>query len=189
MTAGSGIVHDEFHSESFTKKGGIFEMVQLWVNLPKKYKMTTPKYQSIEKKNIPIIKLTNQLEMRLIAGDFKKKKGPANTFTKIKIMDFFGKNKSEASISLEESTNTIILILNGNIKIQGKTYSDKSVIIFSKNGTSLKFKTSKNFKALLLNGEPIDEPIVSHGPFVMNTEKEIEKAFSDYENGLMGKLL
>ena len=189
MTAGSGIVHDEFHSESFTKKGGVFEMVQLWVNLPKKYKMTTPKYQSIEKKKIPIIKLTNQLEMRLIAGDFKKKKGPANTFTKIKIMDFIGKNKSEASIRLEKNTNTILLILKGSIKIQSKTYDDKSVIVFDQNGTKLNFKTSENFKALLLNGEPIDEPIVSYGPFVMNTKQEINQAIMDYQNGKMGNLV
>jgi len=189
MTAGSGIVHDEFHSESFSSKGGLFEMVQLWVNLPKKYKMTSPKYQSIKKSDIPNINLTDEIDMRLIAGEYLNQSGPAATFTKINIMDFHGEKKSTVSLSLEENTNTILLVLSGSVKIEGQFYRDKSVIIFDQIGTNLNLETSDNFKALLLNGEPINEPVVSYGPFVMNTKQEIEEAISDYQNGKMGNLL
>jgi redox-sensitive bicupin YhaK (pirin superfamily) len=189
MTAGSGIVHDEFHSVNFSNSGGIFEMLQLWVNLPKKLKMTPPKYQSIKKEDIPNIKLTDEINIRLIAGNFLNKSGPAKTFTKINIMDFYGKNKSQISLKIEEKINTILVILSGNIQVDSKSYKDKSVIVFDQLGTNLSFKTSKNFKALLLTGEPIDEPLVAHGPFVMNTEQEIDQAIKDYQNGKMGNLL
>ena len=104
-------------------------------------------------------------------------------------MDFYGKNKSQISLKIEEKINTILVILRGNIQVESKSYKDKSVIVFSQKGKLLKFKTSKNFKALLLNGEPIDEPIVSYGPFVMNNKKEIEQAITDYQNGKMGNLV
>ena len=164
-------------------------MLQLWVNLPKKLKMTPPKYQSIKKEDIPNIKLTDEINIRLIAGNFLNKSGPAKTFTKINIMDFYGKNKSQISLKIEEKINTILVILSGNIQVDSKSYKDKSVIVFDQLGTNLSFKTSKNFKALLLTGEPIDEPLVAHGPFVMNTEQEIDQAIKDYQNGKMGNLL
>lgn len=189
MTAGSGIVHDEYHSKNFSNKGGFFEMVQLWINLPKKYKMISPKYQHIEKETIPNIEISKNINMRLIAGTFFDKSGPAKTFTNMKIIDFYGKFKSNIELSLKEKTNTILLILNGKIKLQGTSYSDKSVILFEQEGRDIKFDTSDNFKAILLNGEPIDEPVIAHGPFVMNTFEEIEKALHDYKTGKMGKLL
>lgn len=189
MTAGRGVVHDEFHSEYFSKIGGVFEMVQLWINLPKEFKMTSPKYQSIKKKEIPCIKLNNDINIRLIAGDYKNKLGPAKTFTKIKIMELYSKSKSNITLDLDENTNTVLFIRNGSIDLQGVSYKDKSVIIFDQKGTKINFKTTNNLKALLLNGEPIEEPLVSYGPFVMNTKKEIEDAINDYKNGKMGNLL
>ncbi len=186
MTAGKGIVHDEFHSEDFSKKGGVFEMVQLWINLPKKYKMTSPSYQSIKKEQIPNIQLNKEVNIRLIAGNFLNLKGPAKTFTKINIMDIYSISKSKISINLEKKTSTILLILSGKIKYNNQLYTDRTVIIFDQEGTNLSFKTLGNFKGLLLNGEPIHETVVSHGPFVMNTKEEIDEAINDYQAGKMG---
>ena len=189
MTAGRGVVHDEFHSEEFTKNGGIFEMVQLWINLPKKHKMTDPKYQSIKKVDIPVIKISDEVDMRLIAGEYLNVKGSISTFTNINVMDLFGNKKSKLSINLSEGTNTILLVLSGTIDIEDQNYEEKTVLIFDQKGTSIEFNTSHNFKALLLNGEPINEPIACHGPFVMNTMQELEEAVSDYEKGKMGNII
>ena len=188
MTAGKGVVHDEFHSVAFTKKGGIFEMVQLWINLPKKNKMAEPKYQEIKNKNIPTIALGGGTKLRVIAGDFNGYKGPSNSFTTINLYDIISKINNNISINFKNDTNTVILIMAGELKIENKIFKDKSILIFEREGTEINFKVSEKFKGLILNGEPIDEPIVSHGPFVMNTKEEIDEAFSDYQNGKMGSL-
>ena len=188
MTAGKGVVHDEFHSVAFSKKGGIFEMVQLWINLPKKNKMAEPKYQEIKNKNIPTIALGSGTKLRVIAGDFNGYKGPSNSFTTINLYDIISKVNNNISINFKNDTNTVILIMEGELKIENKIFKDKSILIFEREGTEINFKVSEKFKGLILNGEPIDEPIVSHGPFVMNTKEEIDEAFSDYQNGKMGSL-
>jgi quercetin 2,3-dioxygenase len=188
MTAGKGVVHDEFHSEEFSQKGGVFEMVQLWVNLPKKYKMTDPKYQGLSSQDIPKIQLGNTSELRVIAGDFGGTKGPATTFTKINIFDLSSNEGDRLSISLDKGTNTILLILRGEITLNHKQYEDQSILIFDQEGEEINFETSKKFRGLLLNGEPIEEPMVAHGPFVMNTKQEINEAIQDYQNGKMGNL-
>ena len=188
MTAGKGVVHDEFHSVAFSKKGGIFEMVQLWINLPKKNKMAEPKYQEIKNKNIPTIALGSGTKLRVIAGDFNGNKGPSTTFTTINLYDIISKVNNNISINFKNDTNTVILIMEGELKIENKIFKDKSILIFEREGTEINFKVSEKFKGLILNGEPIDEPIVSHGPFVMNTKEEIDEAFSDYQNGKMGSL-
>ena len=188
MTAGKGVVHDEFHSVAFSKKGGIFEMVQLWINLPKKNKMAEPKYQEIKNKNIPTIALGGGTKLRVIAGDFNGYKGPSNSFTTINLYDIISKINNNISINFKNDTNTVILIMAGELKIENKIFKDKSILIFEREGTEINFKVSEKFKGLILNGEPIDEPIVSHGPFVMNTKEEIDEAFSDYQNGKMGSL-
>ncbi len=188
MTAGKGIVHEEFHSKEFSKTGGTFEMVQLWINLPKKYKMTEPKYQGIKKETIPKIKLNKNSVIRIVAGDYEGTKGPSSTFTPINIYDISSTKKENLSLNLKENTNTILLILKGTLKLEEKEYREQSVLIFEKNGKSLEFATSSNFKALLLNGEPIDEPIVAYGPFVMNSKQEIIEAINDFNSGKMGNL-
>ncbi len=188
MTAGAGIIHSEFHSKNFCKEGGAFEMVQLWINLPKKMKMTNPKYQEIKNESIPVIKINNSLNLKLIAGSYKDKRGPSSTFTPINIYDITSQSTEEMRIKLQEKTNTIILILRGSLEIQEKRYQEQSVVIFEQEGEYLKFKTSSNFKALILNGEPINEPFVAHGPFVMNTQEEIYEAIEDYQNGKMGQI-
>jgi redox-sensitive bicupin YhaK (pirin superfamily) len=188
MTAGRGVVHEEFHSSEFTSTGGIFEMVQLWVNLPKKDKMTNPKYQSIKNIDMPKVKLSNHSEARVIAGKLKNKKGPASTFSEINMYDISSSEADNIKLNLKSNTNTILLILNGKIELDGKDYSDQSILIFEQEGEVINFKTTKDFKGLVLNGEPLNEPIVAHGPFVMNTKEEIYDAIEDYQNGKMGKL-
>ena len=188
MTAGRGIVHDEFHSVEFSKKGGVFEMVQLWINLPKKNKMTKPKYQEIRNEDIPIISLGSGTELRVIAGNFEGNKGPSSTFTKINLYDILSKVSKNISIKFSNGTNTVILIMRGELEIENKTFKDKNVLIFEREGDEINFKVSEDFKGLILNGEPIEEPIIAHGPFVMNSKEEIYQAFSDFQNGKMGSL-
>ena len=188
MTAGKGVVHDEFHSQEFSKKGGVFEMVQLWINLPKKNKMTEPNYQEIKNANIPKIALSNNTKLRVIAGEFEGNKGPSSTFTNINLYDVISKENKNISLSFNSETNTVILIMAGEFKIENKIFKDKNILIFERDGTEINFTVSENFKGLILNGEPINEPIVAHGPFVMNTKEEIYQAFSDYQNGKMGSL-
>jgi len=188
MTAGRGVVHDEFHSVEFSKEGGVFEMVQLWINLPKKNKMTKPKYQEIKNKDIPRVKLGDETELRVIAGNYQDIRGPSNTFTDINIYDIKSKNSKDINLNYKNNTNTLILIMSGELKIENKPFKENNILIFERNGEDINFNISKNFKGLILNSEPIDEPIVSHGPFVMNTKQEIIEAIADYQNGKMGNL-
>ena len=188
MTAGKGIVHDEFHSEDFSKKGGVFEMVQLWINLPKKHKMTEPKYQEIDRKSIPTISLGDKIKLRVIAGSFEETKGPSSTYTKVNLYDITSKGNKRISLNFEDGTNTVILVMSGELKVENKYFKNKDILIFERQGTQLDLKVSDNFKGLILNGDPINEPIVAHGPFVMNTKEEIYEAFSDFQNGKMGRL-
>ena len=188
MTAGKGVVHDEFHSEEFSKKGGVFEMVQLWINLPKKHKMTDPKYQEISSEDIPTISLGDNIKLRVIAGNFEETKGPSSTFTKVNLYDILSQENKSISLSLEHGTNTVILIMRGELKVENKNFKDKDILIFEREGNQIDLKVSNNFKGLILNGDPINESIVAHGPFVMNTKAEIYQAFSDYQNGKMGSL-
>ena len=188
MTAGKGIVHDEFHSEEFSKKGGVFEMVQLWINLPKKHKMTEPNYQEIDRETIPTVSLGDKIKLRVIAGSFEEAKGPSSTFTKINLYDIISKENKSVSLKFDNGSNTVILIMSGKLKVENKNFKDKDILIFEREGSRIDIKVSDNFKGLVLNGEPINEPIVAHGPFVMNTKEEIHQAFFDYQNGKMGRL-
>lgn len=186
MTAGKGVIHDEFHSKDFSQAGGIFEMVQLWVNLPKKYKMVAPKYQGISSENIPKVKLGKKSELRILAGEFAGTKGAAETFTKINMYDITSTDEDNISLNLSDGTSTIILVMNGEVELENDTFNEKSILIFEHEGESINLKVSKEFKGLVLNGVPIDEPVVAHGPFVMNTKAEINEAIRDFNNGKMG---
>ena len=189
MTAGSGIVHDEFHSRDFAKKGGEFEMVQLWVNLPAKYKMTRPRYQSLNKKDFPIVRLQDgTTKVKIIAGNFGGSSSPTETFTKINIYEVEGHQNSEVKLNFDDGTNTLILQLAGS-SIIGDQHLDKGYLgIFSRSGVSINLKTTEDSKILILNGEPIEEPLEAYGPFVMNTREELKVAFRDFQEGKMGSL-
>ena len=150
--------------------------------------MTKPKYQEISNKDIPNISLGKKTELRVIAGVYEGQKGPSSTFTEINLYDIISKENKKISLKFKNDTNTVLLIMSGELEIENKIFKDKNILIFEREGNEVAFKVSNDFKGLILNGEPIEEPIVAHGPFVMNTKEEIYQAFSDYQNGKMGCL-
>lgn len=189
MTAGSGILHEEFHSEDFAKNGGTLNMVQLWVNLPAKLKMTKPGYQAILSQKIPKIELQNSAGVaRIIAGEFDGNTGPANTFTPMNVIDL-QLNKGSTSISVPEGWNTSLVVLKGAIEAaEGVVAKDAQMLMFSNQGQDIEVNMLEDSIALLLSGEPINEPIVGYGPFVMNTKEEIAQAMQDFHSGAFGKI-
>ena len=191
MTAGSGVVHEEFHSHDYAKRGGEFEMVQLWVNLPAKDKMSAPKYQAIEAKDIPNITLDDQgSHLRVIAGDFLETKGAASTFTPINMWDGQLKAGSEHTFFVPVTHNTLLVILTGEVTVNDTQHVlDSTVVMFAKDGeASFKVKAEQDTKFLVLTGEPLNEPIEGYGPFVMNTRQEIMQAFDDFNKGKFGEI-
>lgn len=187
MTAGKGIVHEEFHSKNFSKKGGFFEMVQIWINLPKSLKMVTPKYQAISKCKIPCIS-SEYLTTRIISGEFNNIKGLAETYTEINIFDFNAKGKGELVIKSKINNNSILLIMRGKITINNKDYDKNTLLLFENKRSNIYLHHDENFKGLFLNGSPINEKIYSYGPFVMNNKREIEESISDFKSGKMGNI-
>lgn len=189
MTAASGLVHEEFHSKEFTQAGGIFEMVQLWVNLPAKYKNADPRYQTILNSTMPRVKLSNEAgEAKIIAGSLDGAKGPAKTFTSINLWDVELQGGKSAELSLPKGHTKAFLVLRGDIQIEGAQARDGDLVVLDLDSTKASIKTSSPCKLLVLTGEPIDEPIVGYGPFVMNSEAEIKQAFADYQMGKLGSL-
>ena len=190
MTAGSGVVHEEYHSRDFAEKGGIFEMVQLWVNLPSQHKMTTPRYQSMNKEDFPVVdQHEGDIKVKIIAGEYAKKKGPAQTFSPINIFEVFSRKAQALPLEFQDQTNTLIVQLKGESQVAGQKLSMGDVAIFKREGTQINLNTSEDSHLLVLNGEPIDEPIAHYGPFVMNTNAEIKQAVLDFQAGKMGQLV
>lgn len=189
MTAASGLVHEEKHGKEFAKKGGAFEMVQLWVNLPKKFKMTNPRYQGIKNENIPTVELPNKAgKVRVIAGDFNETGGPAKTFSPINLWDIRLNAGSTAEFKVPAGHTTAIFVLSGKVNVDGKTIGDAEMAVLEQEGDTFSLSASEDTKILFMGGEPIREPIMGYGPFVMNTQAEIGQAFKDYESGKMGTL-
>lgn len=190
MTAGSGILHEEFHSESFSRSGGKLEMVQLWVNLPSKHKMATPGYQHITNASIPDLELPGGGgSVRIIAGEYQSGRGPANTFSPMNVWDLRLKEGRSTILPIPETWNTALVVLHGSLKINHSTIvRDAEFVVLDTNGTEILVEPQENTTALLLSGEPIQEPIVGYGPFVMNTEREIQDAFRDFQSGRFGIL-
>jgi redox-sensitive bicupin YhaK (pirin superfamily) len=187
MTAASGLVHDEFHSEKFSKEDGMFEMVQLWVNLPAKDKMSKPRYQGVMNDKFPRVPL-DKGELKVFAGEYAGSKGPCETFTPINLYGIEATADCQIDLPLRDGTNTLILVMEGEVNFDGKNYDEKSLLVFEREGELIDLKTKTNARLLVLNGEPIDEPIFAHGPFVMNTKEEIIQAISDFQAGKMGTL-
>ena len=193
MTAGAGILHQEFHSDEFAKQGGVLQMVQLWVNLPAKHKMTAPGYQPILSESIPEIKVSNA-SIRVIAGEFEARKGPAKTFTPMNVFDIRLKKDEELVLPAPNGWNTSVVVLRGALEScahsgdRGVIAKDAKMLMFSQDGENIKVKALEDTVALLLSGEPIAEPIVGHGPFVMNTRDEIEQAINDFNRGAFGSI-
>jgi quercetin 2,3-dioxygenase len=195
MTAGAGILHQEFHSDAFAKQGGVLQMVQLWVNLPAKHKMTAPGYQPILSQSIPEIELSNSSgSIRVIAGEYEGRVGPAKTFTPMNVFDIRLKKGEELVLPAPDGWNTSVVVLRGalesgaNSADRGVIAKDAKMLMFSQEGEGIKVKALEDTVALLLSGEPIAEPIVGHGPFVMNTREEIEQAIDDFNRGAFGSI-
>ncbi len=212
MTAGKGIIHEEFHSQDFTQKGGELEMIQLWVNLPAKDKMTPPAYQGINNEDIPTATLNNGAQLRVIAGSYntitkaitndttkattnnttKAITGPVSTFTNIQLIDAVLPANSTTTLNLTEGHNSIIIVRRGSITINNTTINTKCAALLNPQGDTVIItahapsdttSNADNAEILILSGEPINEPIEGYGPFVMNTQAEIKTAITDYNAG------
>jgi len=190
MTAASGVVHEELHEESFSRKGGVFEMVQLWVNLPKANKMSQPRYQAITKEQIPVIALAGGGQVRVIAGKLEGKQGPARTFTPINLLDVLLKAGERYELALPEGHNAGLVLRKGNVTVNGTDTleGEARIATLSQEGGVVVLEAKQDTALLVLSGEPIDEPVASYGPFVMNTKQELMQAVEDYRAGKMGRL-
>ena len=189
MTAGAGILHKEYHEKEYSKKGGPFEMVQLWVNLPKKDKSVAPHYQSITAGQMGKIELPgNSGIVNVIAGNYNDVKGPASTYTPVNLFDFKLNKNGEATVAVSATHNTALLIINGSVEVNGSNAAEHSFVLFKNEGEEIHIKANENAVVLLLSGEPINEPIASYGPFVMNTQDEIYEAIAEFQDGKFGVL-
>ncbi len=190
MTAASGVVHEELHEAEFTKNGGIFEMVQLWVNLPKAQKMSKPRYQGITKAQIPVIELEGGGHARVIAGELLGRLGPAKTFTPVNLFDVILKAGERFELPLPEGHNTAVVLRKGHVLINGTDNLSGEALIapLSEEGDAVTLEAKADTQLLILSGEPIAEPVASYGPFVMNTREELAQAVEDYRAGRMGHL-
>jgi redox-sensitive bicupin YhaK (pirin superfamily) len=188
MTAGSGLLHKEFHGGDFARKGGHFEVAQLWVNLPAKSKMIAPRYQPLTADGIPSVALPGGGSVRVIAGEFRGTKGPAKTFTRINLLDVKLNAGQRLELDLAEGDTTGIYVLKGEVKVNGKDAGGSDLVVLEREGTNAVVEARKDAVILVMNGEPIDEPIAGYGPFVMNTQHEIQQAIADLRSGRMGRI-
>lgn len=185
MTAAHGILHEEMHGMDFTRKGGTLEMIQLWVNLPAKHKMSDPGYQEIVSRDIPVVNLPDGAgQVRVIAGEYNDVRGAARTFTPLNLWDMRVKTGANVTLPVPDGHNTMLLVLLGQISADnGENISEREIVHFTREGGMISFNVQKEAALLLMSGEPIDEPVVGRGPFVMNTAEEIRTAMNDYAAG------
>lgn len=191
MTAGKGIVHEEFHSKEFTRKGGTLQMVQLWVNLRAKDKGAKPHYQTLLKNQIPNVPLPDDAgAVRVIAGDFAGSRGAAKTFSPINLWDVSLHAGKTAELPLPDGHTSTFLVLSGEVTVNGEREAKEGdLAIFARAGDNITVTAKSDAKLLLMDGEPFAEPVVGYGPFVMNSRKEIQDAFEEYQMGHMGELV
>ena len=190
MTSGSGILHKEYHEKNFSKKGGEMQMVQLWVNLPTKDKMTTPKYQNLNNKDLSKVELENNAgSIDIIAGEYEDHKGPAASFSPLSLFNVKLKKGKGTSFSFNENHNTGLLIIKGSVTVNNSEKAPTNhFVLFKNKGKEFTLRADEDAVVLVLSGEPIDEPIASYGPFVMNTNDEIRQTIDDFNSGKFGYL-
>lgn len=191
MTAGSGVIHEEFHSEDFSRRGGMFEMVQLWVNLPAKDKNTPPRYQHLAKEVIPVVQLADEAGyVRVIAGQHEGVQGAATTFTEMNVWDVVIDAGKEAVLTVPDNHSLSMVVLRGQAQFNGQEQAGAGQLVgFTAEGGAVKVAAGEEeVKILLLSGVPIAEPVVGYGPFVMNTEDEIRQAIHDFNHGRFGRI-
>jgi quercetin 2,3-dioxygenase len=189
MTAASGVLHKEYHEEEFSKKGGEFQMVQLWVNLPAKDKMSKPKYQGITNAGIGKHQLPdNNGVIEVIAGQYKDVKGAASTFTPVHLLNAKLNKGAKADFSFPMEYNSAVLVLEGSVKVNGESAKTNNFVVLKNDGEDFLIEAAEDSVVLVLSGEPINEPIAAYGPFVMNTQEEIRQAIDDVNMGRFGYL-
>lgn len=190
MTAASGILHKEYHEKEFSRKGGAFQMVQLWVNLPSDVKMSAPKYQAITKEQMGKYDIPSDGgTVQVLAGSFMEVKGPANTFTPINIYNIELKKGTAITFNLDEHHNTGFLVIGGSVIVnKDNKVATNHFALFKNDGDEINLNAEEDSLILVLSGEPINEPIASYGPFVMNTREEIMQAYEDFNSGKFGYL-
>lgn len=190
MTAASGILHEEFHSDAFTRQGGTLEMAQLWVNLPARDKMGEPGYQSLRDGDIPSVPLADAAgTVRVIAGEFAGVSGPARTHTPINVWDLRLKQGGAATLELPEGHTLALAVLRGTVLVNGDSIVREAQLVqFERAGREIALEANSDAVLLVLGGEPIDEPVVGYGPFVMNTTQEIQDAIADFNGGRFGRI-
>ncbi|WP_313273898.1 pirin family protein [Stenotrophomonas sp.] len=190
MTAASGILHEEFHTPEFARQGGTLDMVQLWVNLPAKDKMSAPGYQTLLNKDIPIVDLPDDAgRVRVIAGEFSGAKGPARTHTPMNVWDVRLQHGHSARFPAPEDWTLAIVILKGSVRVNGaQDIGEAQMAMLDRTGEGVFVEATSDATFLLLAGQPIDEPIVGYGPFVMNTQEEISQAITDFNSGRFGQI-
>lgn len=189
MTAASGILHEEFHSPNFTRKGGTLEMVQLWVNLPASDKMSAPKYQDILDRDIPSVSLPGGAgTVRVIAGEYDGNRGPASTFTPIDVWDVRLSEGHEVPLQFIEGRTVALVVLRGTVVINSETLHEAQFALLDSHDSEVSLAAQSNATVLVLSGEPLNEAVVGRGPFVMNTEAEIRQAILDFSSGQFGRI-
>ncbi len=188
MTAASGIFHEEYHETEFTRRGGPLHMMQLWVNLPRKDKIAPPAYQPLLAAQIPTVPLPSGGTVRVIAGDFQATSGPARTFTPITMLDVHIRAGEPLSVPLPTSYNALVVVANGSVQSGSTLASTGELLLFANDGSAIELTASTDAHLIVLAGEPIDEPIVQYGPFVMNSTSEIRQAMLDVQRGKFGPL-
>jgi len=190
MTAASGILHKEYHEQGFAARGGPFQMAQLWVNLPRAFKMTEPRYQPLLAEQMGVVTLPDGAgTVRVVAGSYRGVRGPAQTFSPVQIYDVTLREGGRADFSFPAPETLALLVMKGEARINGeRTVRENDFVLFQRVGDELALEATKDAQFLLLNGQPLGEPIVQYGPFVMNTEREIREAIVDFSNGKFGEL-
>lgn len=189
MTAASGILHQEHHEQEFTRRGGRMHMMQLWVNLPRAQKMSAPGYQPIPAARIPTVVLPKDGgTVRVIAGEHSGQRGPARTFTPVTMLDAMIRKGHELAIDLPAEHNALAVVASGRITAGGESGKAGELVLFENDGVRIELRAEEDAHVVILAGQPIDEPIVQYGPFVMNTPAEIGQAISDFEAGRFGRV-
>jgi redox-sensitive bicupin YhaK (pirin superfamily) len=183
MTAGSGLLHKEMHSDAFTRRGGRFHALQLWVNLPAKSKMTAPRYQTLLAADIPAVD-----GVRVIAGEFRGAKGPAQTFTPVNLLDARVRAGQQLRLNLGDGFSAALYIVQGSTSVNGEAANEGELVVLDRKGDEALIDAVSDATVFVMNGAPIDEPVAGYGPFVMNTTQEIQQAFRDYHAGRLGKI-
>ncbi|MGQ0644143.1 MAG: pirin family protein [Elusimicrobiota bacterium] len=189
MTAGAGVLHNEYHEKSFGAAGGVMHMMQIWVNLPRKHKGTAPKYQELTSAGIPAVSLDGGGRARVIAGSFQDARGPASVFSPVQMLDLALKAGERLRLPVPRDHNAALVVLSGGLRLNGGARAAaRDSVVFKNDGDEILLEATEDAAALFLSGAPLEEPLVHYGPFVMNTIEEINQAVEDYRAGKFGRL-